>query len=110
MNWSNIVKKPPSNIEDTKPITRVKSQQSITDTEIVDYETLFNLYHNTTIEDLFFDFKNEMEQKCLPIINTQNNPFLYQDFYKMISENTYAEFTYLNDNSDVEDDEDYLID
>ena len=67
MNWSNIVKKPPSITEDTKPITRVKSQQSITDTEIVDYETLFNLYHNTTLRTYFLILKMRRNKNVYPL-------------------------------------------
>ena len=56
MNWSDIVKQTPvTNTDDRNPIKKVKSQPC--QTEIVDYETLFNLYYNATIEDLFLNLK-----------------------------------------------------
>lgn len=109
MNWSNIVKQTPvTTTEDSKPIKKVKSHPCIKETEIVDYDTLFNLYYNETIEDLFFDFKNDIDHNSLPILNVKN-PSIYTEFYQMILDNTSTDFKYLNDNSDVEDEEDYFI-
>ncbi len=111
MNWSNIVKlSPTTNDSSSQPIKKIKSQQSINESEneIIDYETLFNLYYNSTIEDLFFDFKDEMKLKCYPLLN-KDNKHQYNEFYQMILLNTNVDFKYTNDTSDIEDDEyDYI--
>lgn len=112
MNWSNIVKlSSDDNLHDTckQPLKKIKSQQSINENETIDYDTLFNLYHNSTIEDLFFDFKDEMEKKCFPILNKKNK-LQYNDFYQIILDNSIVDFKYLNDTSDIDDEDDYVFD
>jgi hypothetical protein len=112
MNWSNIVKLSPATNDNntcTQPLKKIKSQQSINENEIIDYDTLFNLYHNSTVEDLLFDFKDEMEKKCFPILNKKNK-CQYNDFYQIILENTTVDFKYLNDTSDIEEDDDFVVD